>query len=57
MWKIRNVKVEHYFGILFDNCHMQEVKQRRLDKNIFLDFIIHIIYDSTEQGCTNFPET
>jgi hypothetical protein len=57
MWKVTNVKVEHYFGILFDNYHIQEVKHRRLDKNIFINFINYIIYDSIEQGCTNFPET
>jgi hypothetical protein len=49
--------MEQYFGILFGNYHTEEVKQRRLDKNTFLNFINYIIYDSIEQGCTNFPET
>jgi len=53
MWKVTNVKVQHYFGTLFGNYHIEEVKQRRLDKNIFVNFINYIIYDS----CTNFPET
>ena len=57
MWMVTTVKVEHYFGTLFGNYHIEEVKQRRMDKYIFVNFINYIIYDSIEQGCTNFPET